>query len=478
MVKTAYPNPEYPIMIVDDSESITQIVSDYLETAGFNNIITFHDSRLVTEFISVQKIAVLILDLMMPHIKGENLLEEISIKYPDIPLIVLTGKGDVYTAVECMKLGAFDYLVKPADMDRLINCVRHALELSELKQENDALKQHILTDYIEQPDIFEDIITKNKKMLSIFQYIESIAPTSQSVLITGETGVGKELIAKAIHTASGRKGKMVTVNVAGLDDNMFSDTLFGHVKGAFTTAVNSLDGLVKQAEGGTLFLDEIGDLSLASQVKLLRLLQEGEYLPLGHDKPRRTDTRVLVATNRDIWKLQETGKFRDDIVFRLRTHHIHVPSLFERMDDIEILVDHFVDKASHLLNKKRPTIPSTLTILLKTYSFPGNVRELQAIIFDAVCMHKSGVMSLDSIKSNIKVSEKRPKFEIDESFPFAHLRRMPTIKQATVMLIEEAMKRAEGNQSAAARILGISQPALSNRLTERKRRKKVRSSGR
>ena len=325
-----------------------------------------------------------------------------------------------------------------------------------------------MSDTLKESEAFAEIITVNPEMLAIFRYIESIAEACQPVLVTGETGVGKELIAKYIHEISRVKGNMVIVNVAGLDDNVFSDTLFGHVRGAFTGAEQDRRGLVEQAAGGTLFLDEIGDLSPASQVKLLRLLQNGEYLPLGQDEPRYTDAFILTATNEDLWDLQRAGKFRKDLNFRLRTHHIHIPPLCERMDDIPLLVEHFLEEAASVLKKKKPTPPKELFTLLKTYSFPGNIRELRAMVFDAVSRHKSKILSQDVFKAHIaREQESRSKPtepEIDELSPFKFLKELPTIKRATRMLVNEAMKRANGNQSIASRMLGISQPALSKRL--------------
>lgn len=316
---------------------------------------------------------------------------------------------------------------------------------------------------------FADIITNNEEMLSIFQYIKSSAQTSQSVLITGETGVGKELVAKAIHKQSGRTGNFVAVNVAGLDDNVFSDTLFGHEKGAFTGADRKRGGQVEQAAGGTLFLDEIGDLSSTSQVKLLRLLQEGEYLPLGRDEPKLTDCRIVAATNEDLWELQKTGKFRKDLNFRLRTHHVHIPPLRERKDDIPLLTERFLAQAANDLNKKKPTPPKELISLLQTYSFPGNVRELQGMIYDAVSMHTSKVLSLEVFKSHISKRQQQIKkvvasVDAEGDFIVKFSNELPTIKEATKLLVVEAMNRANGNQSIAAQMLGISRQALSKRL--------------
>ncbi len=313
-----------------------------------------------------------------------------------------------------------------------------------------------------------DIITQNNEMHAIFEYLCSICQSTQPVLITGETGVGKELIAKAIHISSGARGRMVTVNAAGLDDNVFSDTLFGHVRGAFTGADRDRQGLIEKAKFGTLFLDEIGDLTAASQVKLLRLIQENEYLPLGQDEPKHSNSRIVTATNMDLWVQQRSGLFRKDLNFRLRTHHMNIPPLRNRLEDLPLLVDHFMKKASAALRKKTPTAPRELIPLLSTYSFPGNIRELEAMIFDAVSRHRDRILTLETFKAHIE-KERNAKFDnrahdTDNDNQVLFSGDLPTIKQATELLVEEAMKRAKGNQSIAARMLGISRQALGKRL--------------
>jgi len=457
-------------MVVDDEQAILFSIDTSLRMAGLDNIITCSDSRKVMPVLSEQRIEIMLLDLNMPHLPGEDLLSKVRSEFPEIPIIVITGTVDVETAVRCMRSGAFDYVVKPLEESRLVTAVNQALAFNELKKENLALKECIFSDKLEHPEAFSEIITGNKKMLSLFKYIETIASTSQHVLITGETGVGKEMIARAIHMVSGLKGSFTAVNVAGLDDHAFSDTLFGHIKGAFTGADRDRNGLVEQASGGTLLLDEVGDLSHASQVKLLRLLQEGEYLPLGRDNPRYSNARILTATNQDLWSLQETGRFRKDLFYRLGTYHIQLPPLRERMDDIPLLVEAFLEEAAISLNKKRPTPPKELFTLLGTYAFPGNVRELRAIVFDAVSRHTSKMLSLDVFKTHIKKEGGSPVSVTTEDnndslmlFPG----KLPTIKHATELLVEEALKRSRGNQSVAAQILGISQPALSKRLKKR-----------
>ncbi|UCD91191.1 MAG: sigma-54-dependent Fis family transcriptional regulator [Desulfobacterales bacterium] len=325
---------------------------------------------------------------------------------------------------------------------------------------------------IKNPKAFEEIVTNSETMISFFQYAESIAHSSHPILITGETGVGKDLMAKSIYILSNLKGRFVAVNVAGLDDNIFSDTLFGHVKGAFTGADENRHGLIRYATNGMLLLDEIGSLSPASQVKLLRLLQEGEYLPLGQDKIEKTNARLVTSTNEDLWSLMRNEKFRKDLNFRLRTHHIHIPPLRERLDDIPLLVDHFLNKSARELEKKKPTPPKELYQRLKTYSFPGNVRELEAMVHNAVTMHTGGMLSLDMFKLHIKQEQESvvpsTKIESEHHLPITFGKDLPTIKQANKMLVVEAMKRANNNQTLAASMIGITRQALSKRLKNMK----------
>lgn len=461
--------PQLPVLMVDDEVQALNSFEMVLRSGNMNHLVRCQDSRDVMAIFSSQEIEVMLLDLSMPYVSGDELLSMVTKNFPEVPVIVITGSNDVDTAVACMKTGAFDYMVKPVEKSRLISGVKRAIELRELQRENKSLRAHVLSDRLEHPEAFTEIVTNSPMMRSVFQYIEAISSSPQPVLISGETGVGKELVAKAIHQLSQRKGMFVPVNVAGVDDNVFADTLFGHRKGAFTGADQARSGLVEQASGGTLFLDEIGDLSPASQVKLLRLLQEGEYFPLGSDVSKRSDARVVVATNQDIQALQESGKFRKDLYYRLCAHPIHIAPLRERREDLPILVDHFLKKASETLGKKKPTPPSELLTLLSTYPFPGNVRELQSMILDAVSSYKSGKLSMDAFKSYIY--RKQPSLDINskqflqgKNMPVSFLEQLPTLKRTEQLLISEAIKRASGNQAIAAQMLGISRQALNKRL--------------
>jgi DNA-binding NtrC family response regulator len=461
--------PHFPVMLVDDEEQALNSFELTLRSARMNHFIRCQDSRDVMRLLREQEVEVMLLDLRMPHLSGEELLPMIGSHFPEVPVIVITGANDVDTAVKCMKAGAFDYILKPVEKNRLIAGVRRAIEIRELQRENRMLRAHVLTGQVEHPEAFSEIVTCNPAMRSIFQYIEAISTSPRPVLITGETGVGKELVARAVHALSGRKGGFVPVNVAGLDDNVFADSLFGHKKGAFTGADQARSGLVEQASGGSLFLDEIGDLNAASQVKLLRLLQDGEFFPLGSDVPKRSDARVVVATNQNLGALEASGKFRKDLYYRLCDHHVHIPPLRERLEDLPLLAEHFLEKASKTLDKKKPTPPDELVTLLSTYDFPGNIRELESMLFDAVSAHKGGKLSMDPLKGHIFKDRTPHEDDLPKeqrtfmTFP----EKLPTLKEAEDLLIREALQRAEGNQSIAALCLGISRQALNKRLRKK-----------
>lgn len=460
-------HPTYPVLLVDDEKAWLNSLGLTLRANGISNIVSCTDSREVLCLLKKQQFSIVVLDLIMPYLSGEELLPEISSLYPELPVIILTGMDQVEIAVKCMRMGAFDYQTKVAENNRLVDSIQRAVDFSELRRENAQLKNLFLSNQLNQPELFTDIVTHNKKMHSIFKYMEAIAGSREPILITGETGTGKELVAKALHTLSNRTGEYVAVNIAGLDDTVFSDTLFGHTKGAYTGAIQTRSGLVAKAANGSLFIDEIGDLENSSQIKLLRLLQENEYLPLGSDVAKRTNARTIFATHKDIAELQNSANFRPDLFYRLRSHHIHLPPLRDRLDDLPILVDHFLAEAAKSQNKKQPAYPTELITLLGTYHFPGNIRELRSMIFDALSKHTSKMLSLDGFKSFIQSSSPLPSQQpsgAEETTPFSDMHQLPTIKEAGDFLVQEALKRANGNQSIAADILGLTRQALGWRL--------------
>jgi DNA-binding NtrC family response regulator len=465
-------NPNSPLLLVDDEESWLNSLSFMLEfSAGYNNIVRCQDSRDVMGILARQPVAVVLLDLTMPHISGEDILASIVQEYPEIPVVILSGMNQLATAVQCMRKGAADYFVKTVERERLIAGIRRILSIQELQQENRKLRDGFLQDRLERPEFFSGIVTKCRKLYSLFQYIEAVAGSSEPILITGESGVGKELFARAVHKIDRRQESWVALNVAGLDDAVFSDVLFGHVRGAFTGADRARPGMIEKAAGGVLFLDEIGDLSPASQVKLLRFLQEGEYLPLGSDTPRRANVRIIAATNHDLDAMQARGAFRKDLYFRLCAHRIHIPPLRERKEDIPLLLDYFLEESARAMGKRRPTPPEELPVLLSTYHFPGNVRELRGMIYDAVSIHRAGKLSMEPFRKALRRDVRQEIHEAASSYAsrrdeslFSSIPALPTLSRASEILVAEALRRSGGNQTIAAGILGISRQALSKRL--------------
>lgn len=457
-----------PVLLVDDEPHILASSRLVLRSNGINDIVLLQDSREVIPFLEKNQAAAIIMDLYMPNLSGLELLPMLVERFPHIPVIVMTAIGETQTAVRCMKMGAFDYLVKPVDSDQLYSSVRKALEIQSLSDELSSLKECLFDDKVRNPVAFSRIVTCSPKMRKVFQYVEVVAGSRQPLLVTGETGVGKELIAHAIHTLSGSRGEFVPVNVAGLDDNMFSDALFGHKKGAFTGADQPREGLIARAGGGTLFLDEIGDLKEMSQIKLLRLLQENEYYPVGSDIPRISEARIVCATNRNLQQAIAAGTFRNDLYYRLCAHQVRIPPLRERIEDIPVLLDHLLHEAAMSFNKRKPTPPPELHTLLSLYSYPGNVRELQAMVFDAVARHTSGILSMDSFR--MVIGDDRPAGilcpapgGLDDRLVslFGHF---PTMKEVEEYVIGEAMKRANGNQGIAASLLGTTRQTINRRL--------------
>lgn len=463
------------ILLVDDEEDILFSTAVMLKKAVNAHVHTICDSTKVMPFLETHEVAVVVLDLHMPRITGQELLQQIAYAHPDVPVLIVTATNTIEVAVECMKKGAFDYLLKPIEKERLITSVTRALEVFRLRNEVSSLRRHLLTGELQHEAAFTPIVTRNKKMRALFQYLESVACSDQPILIVGETGVGKELFAKAIHDLCSRRGPFVAVNVAGLDDMTFSDTLFGHRKGAYTGADQTREGLVARAADGTLFLDEIGDMNGASQVKLLRLLQEHEYYPLGSDVPKQATTRVIAATNRDLRAMIGSGEFRNDLYYRLSAHVCQIPPLRERIDDLPVLLDHFIGAAAAALHKKRPSFSDALMSFLASYSFPGNVRELQAMVCDAVAQHGSGPLSPAYFREKM-VGEFMPKESV-ASPPEAGVSReadvifhgFPTLKDSEEYLTNRALEIANANQGVAAALLGITRTALNNRLVRKKR---------
>ena len=467
-------NEPLPVLLVDDEIQVLLLYSAMLKGAGIEPLITVDDSRRVLPLLRENRVLAVLTDMNMPFLNGRDLLAQIKQEFPEIPVLIVTGVDDIGTAVECMRLGASDYLVKPVEKSRLVSSLQRTLEIARLQDQVSSLTWHLLGDGLRNPGAFAHLVTGSPKMLALFKYIEVVADSPYPALIVGETGVGKELVARALHLAGDPARPFVGVNVAGLDDNMFSDTLFGHKKGAFTGAESQRDGLISQAQDGTIFLDEIGDLNPTSQVKLLRLIQEKEYYPLGIDQPKKTNARMVCSTNHDLKKLVEKGSFRKDLFFRLNTHVIAVPPLRERREDIPMLLGHFLEEAARALHKRTPTPPPELLALLAAYEFPGNVRELQTLVADAVSRHRAGVLSMESFRKAIGPGSLHAPVSGMETAGLSaetFLASLPTLKHAEEFLVRRALEQAKGNQGIAASLLGVTRQALNKRLVREKKKK-------
>lgn len=455
----------WTVLIVDDDTGVLKRLERLLRFEGYPNIALCERADEAWPLLESQKILAMVLDLMMPGTDGYAMLERMRSERPEVPVIVATAINDLDTVVRCMKAGAFDYVPKSAETSRLLASLEHAAMIGRLLDDNRALRESLLSADEAQPSYFEPIITRDRKMLDIFRYVAAIARSDKPILITGESGTGKELFAAAVHAASGRSGSLVTVNIAGLDDTMFSDTLFGHKRGAFTGADSDRPGLIEQAKGGTLFLDEIGDLPPQSQVKLLRLIEQRLYYPLGADLTRSSDALIVAATNRDLEAACAAGTFRQDLFYRLETHRIRLPPLRDRTGDIPLLVECFVQRAAEKFQRSAPVVPPELYELLHTYDFPGNVRELESMVYDAVGRAAGRTLALESFKARVFKESSQPR--VVRSLVgglYASLPSLPTLREASEELVREALSRSGGNQGVAAGLLGLSRTALNRRL--------------
>jgi DNA-binding NtrC family response regulator len=465
--------PERPILILDDDEGTRSRISLILAEAGIDNVVATDDQALASRLVLADEVSLVLLDLFLPREEGEAVLEGFSSCAPQVPVIVVTGDAEPERIVRCMRAGAIDYIVKPIEKGRLLVSVWNGLASVELRRELEGFRERVLEGRLERPETFEEIVTADDLMLDLFRYIEAIASSRHCVLIQGETGSGKELFARSVHTASRRRGPFVAVNVAGLDEALFSDALFGHKKGAYTGADTVRGGMVREAAGGTLFLDEIGDLDQRAQVKLLRLLQDGEYYPSGSDIPMRSEARIVAATSRELREAVKTGAFRSDLYFRLQTHPIRIPPLRKRRGDIPLLVRHFVAESAASLKTALPAVSEELLAVLGAYDFPGNVRELESMIHDAVAKSRDGQLDAASVRERLLVEEEGQAPRADG--PIAACGAMPialcgedfpTLREAESALVSLALERAGGNMSLAASMLGVSRQTLYKKVAD------------
>ncbi|MGD8777860.1 MAG: sigma-54 dependent transcriptional regulator [Ignavibacteria bacterium] len=385
------------ILIVDDEKVIRDSIKLILSDEGYLTE-TAADGEQALNTIKENNYDVVITDIKMPKLDGMQLLEQASKVSPETFFIIMTAFASVNTAIDALRNGAYDYLIKPIEFDDLIIRLKRLVEFKKLSTENKFLRQKVSSEIG-----FENIIGKSESMQKIFNLIKQVAPTNSSVLIMGKSGTGKELVAKAIHYNSKRKDKIfLPVNCGAISENLIESELFGHKKGSFTGATEDKLGLFKVADGGTLFLDEIGDLPLNLQVKLLRAIEDKEFLPVGGTKPVKTDVRIITATNQNIYEKTQSGAFREDLYYRLNVVEINLPQLNERKEDIPLLVNHFVQKSCNEMGKKVLSVDNETMKILTSYEWRGGVRELENVIERAVIFASNDMITVDDLTEHIR----------------------------------------------------------------------------
>ena len=440
------------ILVVEDEEKLRRVIELQLKGAGYD----VQQAGTAEEGLRLADNADLILtDLRLPGMDGLQLLASLQRQNSTTPVIVMTAFGSIETAVEAMKAGAVDFLPKPFSLDHLMTVVNKALELRALRHENQKLKAELGQRYQ-----FDSIVGRSPAMREIFATIQRVAPTRATVLLAGESGVGKDLIARAIHQNSPRADHpFVKINCTALPENLMESELFGYEKGAFTGANISKPGKFEQADTGTVFLDEIGDVPPSIQVKLLRVLQDREFERLGSNKTRHIDVRVLAATNVDLRAALEQGTFREDLYYRLNVLPIDIPPLRERKEDIPSLVDHFIAKHAKDAGSPVQSVSEGALQRLLEYHWPGNVRELENVLERSMVLAGGPVLQADDVKLDVTP---RARGQQAETF----LPEGMTLDEHEQNLIREALKRANGNKSQAARLLGLTRNALRYRLSQ------------
>lgn len=445
------------ILIVDDERSTLDAMCRFLRRRF--EVTSADDGAAASELIAQNDYDLVLTDLRMPGKDGMQVLDCALKKQPQALCIILSAYGTVESAVEAVKRGAFDFVMKPVNLEQLTLIINRALATKQLQSENQELKQQL-----SQNKAADSIIAQSAVMRSTLELIKQVAPSRASVLLTGESGTGKEVMAKALHDWSKRTGKFVPVHCAALPATLLESELFGHEKGAFTGANESRKGRFELAEDGTLFLDEIGEIDLATQVKLLRVLESRSFERVGGTVSLQSNARIVAATNRDLEAMVAEGTFREDLFYRLNVVTVKLPALRERKEDIPLLVKHFMDMVCKDNSREFMTITPQAINALECYNFPGNIRELRNTIERMVVLARSNTLDLMDVPEHIRnksnVSES-PKAEI-QSNPAAAL----DLVENERALIEQALKKAGGNRTHAAEILGISRRTLHRRLNE------------
>jgi two-component system response regulator HydG len=444
-----------PILVVDDETSYLELMKGLLNQEGYINVITRENPLEVLPLLERTDVDLILLDIFMPQMNGLDLLEKIYSEYPSIPVIVITAVNEVQIALKAIKLGAYEFITKPPDTDRLFITIRRALTKRLLESERDSLRKSVL----EQRPLksrFPDIITDSSLMSKVFDIVEIFSPTNETILIAGETGTGKDLIARKIHDLSPRKDKpFVAVNLASISSSLFESELFGYKKGTFTGASDDKAGYFESANGGTIFLDEIGELPLSLQGKLLRTIQYNEIYRIGEAKPINLDLRIISATNKNLLEAVNKKEFRADLYYRLNRGYIYLPPLRSRGDDIVILAEHFLESGNKTYNRNIQGFSDDVLEALKNYQFPGNVRELENIILNAVArtLDDDYIKSVDLPEEYLKIREQK-----------SHKAKLISISDAEEEHIINVMKSVGNSVQRAAPVLGVSERTLQRKL--------------
>lgn len=446
------------VLIIDDEENFRHMLSVILKKEGYDVEAALNGEEALQK-IGLSPFDQILCDIRMPKMDGLQFLHEVKKMGVDSAIIMMSAYGTVDIAIEAIKLGAYDYISKPFKPDEIILTLKKAEERERLRRENEFLRKEVKKEYS-----FENIISKNKMMQRIFEVIKKVAQYKSTILITGESGTGKELVAKALHYSSDRAQKpFIPVNCGAIPENLLESELFGHAKGAFTDAIRTKKGLFEEADEGTLFLDEIGELPGQLQVKLLRVLQDGEIRRVGESKSIKIDVRIVAATVKDLTKEVNEGRFRDDLFYRLNVLPIHIPPLRERKEDISLLTSHFIKKHSEAMNKKVVGIDSKALEALMNYKWYGNVRELENSIERAIVLADRENIELENLPAEIQNFQDEIQLEplSEEEY---------SIKKASrfleMTLIKKGLKKTKGNHTHAAKLLEISHRALLYKIKE------------
>jgi len=443
---------KFSIVVIDDEKNIREGLGAALELDGYSVLLAESGERGL-ELVTTLDVDLVITDLRMPGISGEEVLRKVTADSPGIPVIVLTGHGTVETAVEAMRCGAYDFLTKPLNLDRLSLLVKRALQNRELVLQHRELEREV-----ESRKSFEQIIGNSPAMQRLFEVVKRVAPTKASVLITGESGVGKELIANALHNLSTRAAKpFIKVHCAALAETLLESELFGHEKGAFTGAMARKRGRFELAHGGTIFLDEIGEINQSVQIKILRVLQERRFERVGGEESVEVDVRVITATNRDLPAEIAAGKFREDLFYRLNVVSMEVPPLRERKDDLPLMITAFIREFSQENGKRIEGIDPRARAALYAYDWPGNVRQLRNCIESAVVLTSGTIITLDDLPPSVHPSDEAQSLILPRGL---------TMAEAEKRVILHTLTACNNNKTRTAETLGIGRKTLHRKLSE------------